>query len=461
MTSGILEFQIESAQRRMQELLQRVEAPPEQQAVMAEALEQLSIALHELQVASEELREQNEELAAAHAAVENERQRYQDLFDFAPDGYLVTDAEGVILEANLAATTMLRVRHDFLLGKPLAVFVPAGESKAFHSLLNRVRQGQNLGLVDFRLEPHDGAPFSARLRIAPASDRNGRPVGLRWSIRDITKLKEAEEQALQAERLAGIGEMIAGLAHESRNAMQRSKACLDMLAMELRDRPTALDLVVRVQKAQNELHQIYEEVREYAAPIVLNRQWCRMDEVLHEAWHELDFVRGGREARLRETVRPHRAGQEDRQPVDLAAGMDLHCKVDPFFIGQVFRNILENSLAACPEPVEIAVEWFGGEIDGSPAIEIAIRDNGPGLTPEQRAKIFEPFYTTKTRGTGLGMVIVKRIVEAHGGRIRLGDRGGPGAELVVTLPTGLEPASKRGEVMSASAQSLLESTDPL
>ena len=68
-------------------------------------------------------------------------------------------------------------------------------------------------------------------------------------------------------------------------------------------------------------------------------------------------------------------------------------------------------------------------------IQISVRDNGPGLNPEQQERIFEPFYTTKTKGTGLGMAIAQRIVEAHHGRIQVGDVSGPGAEILVTLPS--------------------------
>jgi signal transduction histidine kinase len=71
---------------------------------------------------------------------------------------------------------------------------------------------------------------------------------------------------------------------------------------------------------------------------------------------------------------------------------------------------------------------------GAQAVQVAVRDNGPGLSPEQRDRIFEPFYTTKTKGTGLGMAIARRIVEAHHGKIRVGDVSGPGAAIFVALP---------------------------
>ena len=96
-----------------------------------EALVELSIALEELQVAEEELRQQNEELLAARQMAEMERQRYQDLFDFAPDGYLVTDPQGVIREANRVAAILFQVPQGFLIGKPLLLFVAPEDRRDF------------------------------------------------------------------------------------------------------------------------------------------------------------------------------------------------------------------------------------------------------------------------------------------------------------------------------------------
>src|SRR5262249_31868393 len=122
--------------------------------------------------------------------------------------------------------------------------------------------------------------------------------------------------------------------------------------------------------------------------------------------------------------------------------------------------ILENALAACRDPVQITIGCAETVLRGRPALRIVVRDNGPGLTPEQQQRIFEPFYTTKTKGTGLGMAIAKRIVEAHGGQIAVrhlaprpppsgakgaeetprppGERtrgeGGLGAEIFLTIP---------------------------
>ena len=250
-------------------------------------------------------------------------------------------------------------------------------------------------------------------------DYEGTPAILKVG-QDITALKQAQERTLQAERLAAIGQMVAGLAHESGNALARSQACLEMLGLEVEDRPEALDLIGRIQKAQNHLQQLYSEVRNYAAPLKLERQRQSVRSIWRQAWANLIDQRQGRTASLREECE----------------GVDLHGLVDAFRLEQVFRNILENALAACSDPVEIVVSCSEDRLEGRPALRVAVRDNGPGLSAEQRQRIFEPFFTTKTKGTGLGMAIAQRIVEAHGGQIAVGTPPGRGAEIQLLLPRG-------------------------
>jgi signal transduction histidine kinase len=193
-----------------------------------------------------------------------------------------------------------------------------------------------------------------------------------------------------------------------------------MLAMEVEDRPEALDLIGRIQKAQNHLQQLYGEVRNYAAPLKLERQRHSVRSIWRQAWANLAEHRHGRAVTFCEEC----------------DGVDLHCLVDAFRLEQVFCNILENALAACSDPVEIVVSCSEAPLEGQPALRIAVRDNGPGLNPEQRQRIFEPFFTTKTKDTGLGMAIAQRIIEAHGGQIAVGTPPGAGAEIELLLPRG-------------------------
>lgn len=276
---------------------------------------------------------------------------------------------------------------------------------------------------------------------------------------DVTEYKQAMERLVQSERLTALGEAMTSLAHESRNALQRSQASLEMLARRIDDRPETVELLGRIQNAQDDLHQLYEEVREYASPLRLNPQSCRLDDLLQEAWDHLahqradrqaelhhgwsgldvqypDLSRDGREAPVPSPPTPLPAGEAGRGRSTLCSNpghpTEPFCFADRFALRQVLRNILENSLIACEDPVQIEVDFADIQRDGRSWIQCSIRDNGPGFNPEQRERIFEPFYTTKTHGTGLGMAICKRFVEAHGGRIDVGP--GPGAHIVLTLP---------------------------
>ena len=291
---------------------------------------------------------------------------------------------------------------------------PGFTRESFEDILHPLRSGEQERVrFEAAHRRKDGSTYPIELYVQ-LSTLDFRPVFVSTGL-DTTERKRAEERLLQSERLAAIGEAMTSLAHESRNALQRSQACLEMLARRVEDRPEALHLVNRIQVAQDDLHQLYEEVRAYAAPLKIRPQLCNLTEVIDESWNELAIKREGRSARLLQN----------------GGSAGTSCFVDRFALRQVFRNIFDNALAACQDPVEIdaGCEDFAPD---ARAVRISIRDNGPGLTSEQRERIFDAFYTTKTHGTGLGMAICKRIVEAHGGEIAVGN--GPGAEFVITLP---------------------------
>jgi signal transduction histidine kinase len=229
--------------------------------------------------------------------------------------------------------------------------------------------------------------------------------------------KQAQEQALQAARLAAIGQTVTVLAHEGRNVLQRALGCLERLGWRLKDRPEALDLAGRAQQALHDLERLFDDLRAYGATVRLDRAECCVAWVWRQAWEQATAPQQGRDARLEEQT----------------AGCDPSCAVDALRLAQVFRNLFENCLEACADPVRVTICCRDAELGGQPALQIAVRDNGPGLDPRQRQRIFEPFYTTKAVGTGLGLAICKRLVEAHGGTIEAG-QAGPGAQIILTLP---------------------------
>ena len=235
---------------------------------------------------------------------------------------------------------------------------------------------------------------------------------------EVAERRKEQERLLQSERLAAVGAAMNGLAHESRNALQRAHACLEMLTREVQDRPAALALIARVESALNDLHQLYEKVRDYASPLRLDPQRHMISSVVREAWLELESLRNGRNAQLREEY----------------VGADPCCEIDRRAMTQVFGHLLKNALVVCPDPVEIEIRYYDSELNGEPAVQIVLQDNGPGFSPAEREKAFAAFHTTKAKGTGLGLAVSKRIIEAHGGQITLGEGPRAGAEFILTLP---------------------------
>ncbi len=164
------------------------------------ALLELDTSLAELHASNEELRGANKELASTRRAVEEERQRYADLFDFAPDGYLVTDSKAVVREANRAAAEQLNVPLSELIRAPLVLFVGVHDRRAFLSelvrLANSARDFSGAALL-VTMQPPDRKPFTASVKIGPIRDENELLTGLRWLIRDVSDLVQAERDLRQ------------------------------------------------------------------------------------------------------------------------------------------------------------------------------------------------------------------------------------------------------------------------
>ena len=227
-----------------------------------------------------------------------------------------------------------------------------------------------------------------------------------------------ESQQTQIERLAVIGLRVADFSHECRNEMVSLKLGLELLERFLPKEPEALELICYMKNSEIRLHRLFDDIRGYAGPVHLDVAEEQLSEIWRRAWHSLRSTRGERDAQIEE----------------LGNGLDLVTRVDSLRLEQVFRNLFENSLAACCDPVRIEVECFQATGNLRSEIRINVRDNGPGLSMEQKQKMFEPFFTSKSNGTGLGMAISKRIAESHGGTMTAGNTGAGGAEFIIILP---------------------------
>jgi PAS domain S-box-containing protein len=192
---------ITAAQERVAKLEEQAEmASRGKQQILSRAFQELQSTLEELQVADEELRQQNEELALARQIAEVERQRYRELFELAPDAYLVTDIVASIQEANQAAAALLAVPKHRLRGKPLVLFIQPAEQRMFHERLIALSRRRGVHTWEIRLQPRHRAPLYAAVTTAAVHDAQGQLGGFRWLLRDISERKAAQERAQQAEQ---------------------------------------------------------------------------------------------------------------------------------------------------------------------------------------------------------------------------------------------------------------------
>jgi PAS domain S-box-containing protein len=330
---------------------------------------------------------------------------------------LVLDLEGRVVHVNpylsrIAGWTLKDVqgRNWF------ETCLPEHERDTVREVFHRVAAGHKTRGTISGILTKAGGTRQIRWSRAVLKDERGQVTSVLAVGVDVTDLIEAQERAMQSERLVAIGQTMTMLAHESRNALQRIRASIDFLRLELETVPTAERDIRSIEQAADDLQGLLDEVRSYAAPIKLVRTACNLQTIWRSAWRQLESARAQRDATF----------------VEETGKVDLTLSADAARLAQVFRNLFENSLAACHDPVRIEV--IGGETPDRSGLEIRVRDNGPGLTADQREKLFDPFFTTKAAGTGLGMAIVQRIIEAHQGTIHVADDTREGASFVLTIP---------------------------
>lgn len=329
---------------------------------------------------------------------------------------LLLDPQGRIVRFNrfmeeLSGYTSQEVAgHDWF-----ERFIQSHDGSRIKTVFEKALSGEstrgNINAIRIR----DGSERQISWWDTPLVDLHGRMEGLLSIGHDVTELIEAQEKMLLSQRLAVIGETITTVAHEARNE-------LDALGLGLRlleEGPLRSDQVRRIAQlrlSHERLEHLFREIRSFAAPIRLDLAWQDLAECWRRAWAAL--ARSGRKARLRETLESE----------------DLPCSCDPFRMEQVFRNLFENALDACADPMEIEIEGRTIEQEGRSWLQIFVRDDGPGFDPGHASRLFDPFFTTKNQGTGLGLAIAHRIVEAHDGRITASAPARRGAELVLLLP---------------------------
>ena len=335
------------------------------------------------------------------------------------DAILTLDADGRIASGNDAVVRVLGWGLDDLRGRE-AVWLCADERSRRRAAEMRP-QLRSAGFAEgeLRLRQKGGRALIAEVSALLLADDEERPAGVLWRVHDLTERRRSDaerkrlrERLLHTERLSALGEMAARIAHEVRNPLVSIGAAAQVVAEELGAQSPVGSEVQAIAREVKRLDAIVTDFLRFARPRRVERKPVDLAPVVRESV---------------ELVRKKAQGHELLVLVD----GEVTARCDPDGVKQVLLNVLLNAVEASPAGrVECEARRLGDHV------ELTVADRGPGVPQSARSRVFDPFFSTKTRGTGLGLAVSKQIIDEHHGRIRLLNRRGGGTRVVIELPIG-------------------------
>ncbi|HXE91702.1 MAG TPA: PAS domain S-box protein [Terriglobales bacterium] len=265
-------------------------------------------------------------------------------------------------------------------------------------------------------------------------------------LRDITETVRLQETLTRQQTLAALGNLVGDVAHEVRNPLFAISATVDSFEARHGQKPEYERYLTPLRRELARLEALMRDLLEYGKPVSMQLTPVPPRDVVAQAFMSCEAL-------------ARRAGItiENRVPKDLSG-----VAMDRDRMAQVFQNLLENAIQHTPTGGKVIIEAALGSMDSQPWLEWRVRDSGPGFTPVDLPRVFEPFYTRRKGGTGLGLAIVQRIVEAHGGTVTAANHPDGGALITVRLPAGQQrpeaslPAPKPTASSAARSASQVE-----
>jgi PAS domain S-box-containing protein len=427
---------------RIQKQLEELEVqPPSSRSLRArqfnEVIDALRSALEEIETVEEELRRQNEDLLIVRETLEIERHRYRELFERAPDGFLLTDCLGTIREANQAAAELLAASRPALIGKPLPVFFKIDERPELRTRLAKLRPVQKLENLEIVLQPSKGVTRPTLVTVVRDEEQPGKPGRLFWILRDISDrraaedaLRESEERLRHSQRLESVGRLAGGIAHSFNNLLAAIGFHAGLLLEDVPPDSAAGRHAEEILKAGDRAAALSRQLLAFGRKQVLQPQVLRINRVLADM-----------EMMLRRLIGEHIHLATSLCPVDEPVCVDLGQ------LEQVILNLVVNARDAMPYGGHLSLStevrtlqeeerWGGEALPAGTYMALVVRDDGIGMPADVLSRLFEPFFTTKDRekGTGLGLATVHGIVHQSGGGLRVESAPGQGSTFTILLP---------------------------
>ena len=372
----------------------------------------------------EEIRKGKEKVRDRDDVIQKLESFHKNVIDNVPSGLLTIDTQGKVNMVNDAACAILGMTREDTVGKPMGQVLAGIEGW-------EAREGRDDSRVpraEIRFPRADGTEVYLGFSTSPMKDTEGRSIGRVVIFQDLTPIRQMEERVRIADRLAGVGELAAGLAHEIRNPLASIAGSSQLLresSASTGESATLLDIIGR---ESNRLNGLITDFLAYTGP--------SQRETMHLEVSAL----------LRDVAGAVRAGEarEKGVAVELAPLPALLVEGDGEQLKQVMWNLVRNAVQAAPAGGRVMIDGFEQIRHGSRYVVAMVSDTGAGIAPADIEKIFNPFFTTKEGGTGLGLSISQRIVHQHKGFIEVRPASGKGCVFSVFLPAAPARSGKDG-----------------
>jgi PAS domain S-box-containing protein len=423
----------EEFSRRLADMRRRVEQLLDGAEAGGGPLEELLASVEELRVAEEDLRGQNEELTAAHLQIQEERRRYQQLFHYAPDAYLLTDLAGIVREANWSAARLLNVQPQFMPGKAIVSLVAPEDRARIRAELGRWQSEPTPKSLEVRLQPRRGEPFDAAITLSVArGGSRDTAIGFRWLVRDISAQRQLTEElrmreeaarreeaaseagARHVQKLESIGVLAGGIAHDFNNLLHVVLGNADLARLQLDAAAPAREYLDEVIRATQRAGELTQQLLAYSGRGAIEIRHLNLSDEVREM------------ATLLRTA----ISKQATLVWELTPGLPA-VTADPTQVRQVVMNLITNASDALGDAAGTITLRTG--LDGE-LVFLEVSDTGVGMDTGTLQRIFDPFFSTKFTGRGLGLAAVMGIVESHHGHIRIRSAPGEGTTFRILFP---------------------------
>jgi len=380
---------------------------------------------------SEELKKKKKELIQKQVDYNQLETFNQNIVQSLDSGLLTIDLHGNINFLNRTAEKILNRNRGTLKDTSIYDLFPR-----INEVVEQVKMKVPESFSDYQryetlLTNHDGKRIYLGFSISPLTDPEGSLIGHTLIFQDITKFKEMEEQMKRVDKMAAVGALAAGMAHEIRNPLASLSGSIQMLRAELTLDESQQHLMEITLRESERLNALITDFLLFAQPPQSHKILYPVERILEET---LDlFIHS---PSFRDGIRILRPSPQEETRV----------RIDPDQMKQVFWNLFINAAQSMSNGGEIQVQLGRGNAQGITGlslssqvkdkewVKISITDSGSGIAPEEKEKIFEPFFTTKENGTGLGLSVVHKIVENHKGLIKVDSVLGRGSTFSIFLP---------------------------